>query len=203
MMVTVTKYVVNVAWPYANGAIHVGHVAGSLLSPDIFSRYQRMRGNNVLMVSGSDQHGTSVVITAEKEGISVDRVAEMYHKSNKEAIEWLGIQFDLFTKTHTQNHFDVVQSFFRKLYSDGHLYAKTTDQYYCTTDKRFLADTYVSGTCPKCGYQEAKGNQCEVCKTIFEPGELNEVRCTLCSNPVVLKGPYSPRLHISLSQGYS
>ncbi|MDH2905610.1 MAG: methionine--tRNA ligase [Methanomassiliicoccales archaeon] len=197
MMVTVTKYVVNVAWPYANGAIHVGHVAGSLLSPDIFSRYQRMRGNNVLMVSGSDQHGTSVVITAEKEGISVDRAAEMYHKSNKEAIEWLGIQFDLFTKTHTQNHFDVVQSFFRKLYSDGHLYAKTTDQYYCTTDKRFLADTYVSGTCPKCGYQEAKGNQCEVCKTIFEPGELNEVRCTLCSNPVVLKG--SEQLFFSLS----
>lgn len=193
----VTRYVVNVAWPYANGALHVGHVAGSLLSPDVFARYHRMRGDDVLMVSGSDQHGTSVVIAAEKNGIPVEQLSEMYHRINKESIEWLGIRFDLFTKTHTANHFEVVQSFFRKLHSGGNLYEKTTDQYYCTTDGRFLADTYVSGTCPKCGYQEAQGNQCEVCKTLLEPGELSSARCTLCSNPVVLKG--SEQLFFSLS----
>ena len=192
-----TRYVVNVAWPYANGAIHVGHVAGSLLSPDIFARYHRMRGDEVLMVSGSDQHGTAVIITAERDGLSAEQVAEKYHAINKKSIEWLGIQFDLFTKTHTANHTEVVQSFFRKLHSNGQLYKKTTDQYFCTIDRRFLADTYVAGICPKCGYQEAKGNQCEICKTIFEPGELIAARCTLCSNPVVLKG--TEQLFFSLS----
>ncbi|MCL5437368.1 MAG: methionine--tRNA ligase [Candidatus Thermoplasmatota archaeon] len=192
------RILVNVAWPYANGALHVGHVAGSLLGPDIFSRYHRLRGNEVIMVSGSDQHGTAVSIRAEKEGKTPEEVAEKYHRINKESIEWLGIKFDIFTKTHTENHIKVSQEFFLDLYRKGFLYPKSTNQYYCTTDSRFLADTYVVGTCPKCGYTEAKGNQCEVCRSTFEPGELIHPRCTICSNPTVLRE--STQLFFALSK---
>ncbi len=189
---------VNVAWPYANGALHVGHVAGSLLGPDIFSRFQRMNGHDVIMVSGSDQHGTAVSISADKEGVKPDSLAEKYHRVNKDSIEWLGIQFDIFTKTHSENHFEVAQSFFLDLYNKGYLYPRTTEQYYCSTDRRFLADTFVVGTCPKCGNLEAKGNQCEVCKTIFEPGDLISPRCTICMNPTIMRE--SAQLFFALSK---
>jgi methionyl-tRNA synthetase len=189
---------VNVAWPYANGALHVGHVAGSLLGPDIFSRFQRMNGHDVAMVSGSDQHGTAVSISAEREGVKPEVLAEKYHRINKDSIEWLGIQFDIFTKTHSENHFEVSRSFFLDLYGKGYLYPKTTEQYYCSVDRRFLADTFVAGTCPKCGNTEAKGNQCEICKTIFEPGDLISPRCTICSNPTTMKE--SSQLFFALSK---
>ncbi len=182
-----TKIVVNVSWPYANGAIHVGQASGSYLPPDIFARYHRMIGDSVLMVSGSDQHGTAVTIRAEKEGISPDAVAEKYHSINSASLEWLGISFDLFTKTHTENHFEVARNFFVNLYDGGHIYSRKTSEYYCTTDRRFLADTYVIGTCPKCGNRESKGNQCDVCGTTFEAGELSESRCALCGNPTILR----------------
>ncbi len=182
-----TRIAVNVSWPYANGPIHVGQASGSYLPPDIFARYHRMKGDDVLMVSGSDQHGTSVTIKAEKEGLSPDVVAEKYHAVNARSLEWLGISFDLFTKTHTENHFNVARDFFAALSDGGYIYPKKTNEYYCTTDRRFLADTYVIGTCPKCGNRESKGNQCDVCGTTFESGELNDARCALCGNPTVLK----------------
>lgn len=181
------KIVVNVAWPYANGPIHVGHVAGSLLAPDIFARYHRMKGNRVLMVSGSDQHGTPVTLVAEKEKKTPEEIAEKYHAINKDSIEWLGLSFDIYTKTHTENHFRVVQDFFRRLDEKGYFYLKKTNQYFCVRDDRFLADTYVQGRCPKCGYEEAKGNQCEICGTTFEPGELLNAKCILCGNPTILR----------------
>jgi len=192
------RIVVNVAWPYANGPIHVGHVGGSLLSPDIFARYHRLRGHHVLMVSGSDQHGTAVTIRAEREGEPVEQIAEKYHEMNRRSLEWLGISFDNFTKTHTPNHFNVVQEFFLRLYERGYIYPRKTNQYYCTKDRRFLADTYVTGTCPKCGNAESKGNQCEVCGSTFEAGELLNATCVLCHTPAVLRE--SENLFFALSR---
>jgi len=181
------KVLVCVAWPYSNSAIHLGHVAGSLLPPDIFAKYHILRGDEVLMVSGSDQHGTPVTVTAEKEGTTAEAVAERYHKINKKAIEDLGIGFSLFTKTHTDNHFEVVHDVFRTLLAKGHLYKKGTMQYYCPKCTKFLPDRYVEGSCKKCGNERSRGDQCENCGTTFEPGELLNPRCTNCGTTPVLK----------------
>lgn len=178
------KILVCVAWPYANGVLHLGHVAGSLLGPDIFARYHRLRGDEVLMVSGSDQHGTPVTVRAEKEGVPVDQVAENFHKINSKAIKDLGINFDLFTKTHNPNHFKVVHDVFNRLLEKGFLYKKGTMQYYCPKCNKFLPDRYVEGVCNKCGNERARGDQCEKCGATFEAGELGNARCTSCgTNP--------------------
>jgi methionyl-tRNA synthetase len=173
------KYVVCTAWPYSNGVIHVGHVAGSLLPPDIFTKFLRIKGNEVLMVSGSDMHGTPVTVRAEKEGLSPEEVAERYHRMNLKAIEDLGITYSLFTKTHTENHFEVVHDIFLKLLEKGHLYKKQTMQYYCSDCDKFLPDRYVEGVCPKCN-TKARGDQCEECGETFEPGDLQEPVCIHC-----------------------
>ena len=157
------KVLVCVAWPYSNSAIHLGHVAGSLLPPDIFAKYHILIGDEVLMVSGSDQHGTPVTVTAEKEGTTPEEVAERYHRINKKAIEDLGIEFSLFTKTHTQNHFEVVQDIFITLLNKGLLVKKGTMQYYCPQCAKFLPDRYVMGTCAKCSNERSRGDQCESC----------------------------------------
>jgi methionyl-tRNA synthetase len=180
------RLLVCVAWPYSNGSIHVGHVAGSLLPPDIFTKFHRMKGNEVLMVSGSDMHGTPVTVRAEKEGLSPQEVAERYHRTNLRAIEDLGITFSLFTKTHTQNHFDVVHDIFLTLLDKGYLYEKDTVQYYCPTCERFLPDRYVEGICWKCG-SKTRGDQCEKCGQTFEPGDIKEPRCINCSNEPELR----------------
>jgi methionyl-tRNA synthetase len=173
------KYVVCTAWPYSNGVIHVGHVAGSLLPPDIFTKFLRIKGNEVLMVSGSDMHGTPVTVRAEKEGLSPEDVAERYHYMNLKAIEDLGITYSLFTKTHTENHFEVVHDIFLRLLEKGYLYKKQTMQYFCSDCDKFLPDRYVEGICPKCN-TKARGDQCEGCGETFEPGDLQEVVCIHC-----------------------
>jgi methionyl-tRNA synthetase len=175
------KVLVCVAWPYANAPIHLGHVAGSLLPPDIFSKYHRMIGNEVLMVSGSDQHGTPITVKADKEGVTPETIAERYHEINKKAIEGLGIEFSLFTKTHTSNHINVVDDVFLTLKDKGHLYKKGTQQYYCPECEKFLPDRYVEGKCPYCGNEKARGDQCERCGKTFEGGELVEAACLHCS----------------------
>jgi len=175
------KVLVCVAWPYANSPIHLGHVAGSLLPPDIFSRYHRLKGDEVLMVSGSDQHGTPITVKAEKEGTTPLEVAERYHAINKAAIEGLDIEFSLFTKTHTENHFAVVHDVFLDLLAKGHLYKKTTQQYFCPRCDKFLPDRYVEGICPACGNERARGDQCERCGKAFEGSELVEPRCVHCA----------------------
>lgn len=181
------RILVCTAWPYSNSPIHLGHVAGSLLPGDIFAKYHRLKGNEVLMVSGSDQHGTPVTVKAEKEGVSPEEIAERYHQINSEAIRGMFITFDLFTKTHTENHFAVVHDVFLRLLEKGHLYKKETLQYYCEKCGRFLPDRYVEGRCRNCGYEKARGDQCDRCGTTFLPGELNDAVCTICSSPPVLK----------------
>lgn len=182
-----TRILVCTAWPYSNGTIHVGHVAGSLLAPDIFTKFHRLKGNEVLMVSGSDMHGTPVTVRAEKEGVSPQDVAERYHRINLKAIEDLGITYSLFTHTHTQNHFEVVHDVFLKLLDKGYLYQKETMQYYCPRCERFLPDRYVEGTCPECGAR-ARGDQCETCGKTFEPGDLATPVCTNCGKEPELRG---------------
>jgi len=174
------KVLVCVAWPYANSPIHLGHVAGSLLPPDIFSKYHRLIGDEVLMVSGSDQHGTPITVKADKEGVTPEVVAERYHAINKKAIEGLDIEFSLFTKTHTPNHIEVVNDVFLTLKDKGYLYTKGTQQYYCPRCEKFLPDRYVEGKCPFCGNEKARGDQCEKCGKTFEGGELENATCLHC-----------------------
>jgi methionyl-tRNA synthetase len=177
-----SKIFVGVAWPYANGVIHLGHLAGSLLPPDIFSRYRRLQGDTVLMVSGSDQHGTPITVTAEKEGKRPEEVADRFHQLNKKAIEDMGIEFSLFTKTHHENHQKVVQDIFLALRDKDLLYTDKTLQYYCSSCHRFLPDRYVHGVCPKCGAPDTRGDQCDDCGMTFEAGDLLECHCSHCGD---------------------
>ncbi len=172
---------IGVAWPYANGPIHIGQVGGCYLPPDIFKRYHQMQGNEVLMVSGSDQHGTPVAVAAEKEGISPEDLANRYHEINTKAIEDLGIDFTLFTYTTHPTHKRVSQDIFKTLYDKGHIYKDSMETFYCPTCDKFLPDRYVLGTCPKCQAEEIKGDQCDECGLLLDPQDLVEPRCMFCN----------------------
>lgn len=171
---------VFVAWPYANGDLHLGHVAGVYIPADTFARYHRLRGNRVLMVSGSDAHGTPITVAAEREGVTPEAIFQRYHRRFLESYRQLGISFDLFTHTHTPNHFHVAQEMFRTLYERGYIFTRTQIQLYCENDRRFLPDRYVEGTCPYCGYPNARGDQCDNCGRTLDAIELIEPRCRLC-----------------------
>ena len=177
-----SKVCINIAWPYSNGTIHLGHLAGSLLPPDIFSRYNRLLGNEVLMVGGSDQHGTPITVSAEKCGMTPEAYADKFHEINKKAIEDMEIEYSLFNKTHCDTHFKVAQEIFLDLKSKGYIYTKETNQYYCPKCSRFLPDRYVEGVCPKCGAEKTRSDQCDACGTTFEPGDLLKPYCTLCNS---------------------
>ena len=171
---------IGVAWPYANGSLHLGHLAGCYLAADIFARYHRMRGNEVLMVSGSDTHGTPITIRADQEGISPAAVVERYHAEFLTTWERLGIGFDLFTHTNTANHQRVVHDIFTSLREQGYIYAADMLLAYCGNCERFLPDRYVEGVCPHCAYDRARGDQCDQCGRTLDPQELRESRCILC-----------------------
>ncbi len=171
---------VGVAWPYANGPLHLGHVAGSLLPPDIFARYHRMKGNAVLMVSGSDEHGTPITLKAENEGVTPQELVDRFHKEHVDSLSRLGISFDLFWRTSAQNHKKRVQDVFSRIYENGYVVEKEMIANYCPTCKRFLPDRYVEGTCPSCGYEGARGDQCESCGLILDLDELIDPRCKIC-----------------------
>jgi methionyl-tRNA synthetase len=168
---------IGVAWPYPNGSLHLGQIAGAYLPPDIFARYHRIVGNRVLMVSGSDQHGTPITVRAEQEGRTPQEVANSFHEEYLASWERLGISFDLYTSTGTQNHIETAQDIFLKLYKQGDLYLKTTDQTYCVQEGRFLPDRYVEGTCPFCGDKGARGDQCDNCGRSLDPVDLIDPRC--------------------------
>jgi methionyl-tRNA synthetase len=178
---------VCVAWPYANSILHLGHVAGCYLPADIFARYHRLRGNRVLMVSGSDEHGTPVTVVAEQEKVTPAVIADRYHQLNTQAMLDLDIQFDLFTRTSTENHATVAQDVFLRLHERGHMTKKTQQVPYCSSCDRFLPDRFVEGTCPHCGYERARGDQCENCGKTLDPQELVQPRCKLCSNPPTIR----------------
>ena len=173
------RVLVAVAWPYANGPLHLGHVAGSLLPPDVFARFQRMRGADVAMVSGSDMHGTPITVAAEKEGVPPEELARRYNESHKASLAALGIAFDLFTSTATANHREVVQDLFLTLLAQGRIVTRTMTAPYDPQARRFLPDRYVEGTCPHCGFENARGDQCDSCGRTLDPQELKNPRSKL------------------------
>ena len=172
-------YTVTAALPYANGPIHIGHLAGVYIPADIYVRYLRSCGRRVLFVSGSDEHGVPVTIRAQQEGISPQQVVDKYHALNKKALTDLGISFDIFSRTSSALHHKTATHFFKTLHEQGRLEVKETEQYYDPVHKQFLADRYISGTCPHCGYRDAYGDQCESCGTALSPEELLQPRSTL------------------------
>ncbi len=171
---------IGVAWPYANGPLHMGHIAGCYLAADIFARYHRMKGNDVLMVSGSDAHGTPITIRADQEGVEPDVILERYHAQFLDTWDRLGITFDLFTTTHTDNHRRVVQDIFQRLKDLDYIYPDTMLLAHCAGCTRFLPDRYVEGVCPHCRNERARGDQCDNCGHTLDPIELVEPRCSIC-----------------------
>lgn len=177
---------VSVAWPYANGDLHLGHVAGTYLPADVFARYHRLRGNRVLMVSGSDMHGTPISVAAERAGVAPRALAEKYHSRIVAAQQALGISYDLFTHTDTENHHRIAQDVFLRLLEKGYLLRKKEKQLYSEAQERFLPDRMVEGTCPRCGYGESRGDQCDGCGRLVDALELVAPRSKLDgSTPVV------------------
>ncbi len=163
---------VSVAWPYANGDLHVGHLAGAYLPADIFARYHRLKGNRVLMVSGSDTHGTPISVEADQRGISAHEVFEHYHARFLRSFVKLGISYDLFTHTDTESHHRIAQDIFLLLLERGYLYIESQDLLYSELENRFLPDRYVEGTCYICGYDSARGDQCDNCGNLMDATKL-------------------------------
>ena len=160
---------VCVAWPYANGPRHIGHVAGFGVPSDVFARYQRMSGKNVLMVSGTDEHGTPLLVQADKEGVTVKELADRYNRQIVQDLAGLGLSYDLFTRTTTRNHYAVVQELFRGLNDNGYMVRETTQGAISPSTGRTLPDRYIEGTCPICGATDARGDQCDTCLLYTSP----------------------------------
>ena len=163
---------VSVAWPYANGPRHIGHVAGFGVPSDVFARYQRMRGADVLMISGTDEHGTPLLVQADKEGVSVQELADRYNRQIVEDLAGLGLSYDLFTRTSTRNHYAVVQELFRGLLDNGYMIRQKTLGAVSPSTGRTLPDRYIEGTCPICGADGARGDQCDNCGNQLDPVDL-------------------------------
>lgn len=169
---------VAVAWPYANAEIHVGNITGSHLPGDIFARYHRLKGNRVLMITGTDSHGTPVTMSADKLGKPVEEVYKSFHEGFIELFQKIGITYDLYTTTHSDNHFKVSQAMFLALQKNGFLYREFSKQWYSPSASKFLPDRYVEGTCYICGYESARSDQCDRCGNVLEPEKLINPRAT-------------------------
>ena len=167
---------VAVAWPYASGSRHVGHLAGAYLPADVFARYQRLVGNDVLMVSGSDVHGTPITVRADAEGSSPEQIVDRFHNEFCGQWEALGISWDLYTTTGTANHAEVTQDMFMAQLEAGYIDKRVSEQFYDPVGKRFLPDRYIEGVCPHCGFAAARGDQCENCGTTLDATDLIEPR---------------------------
>jgi methionyl-tRNA synthetase len=179
------KVFIGGAWPYANGSLHLGHVA-ALLPGDILARYFRLNGEEVLYVSGSDCHGTPIAIRANAEGVTPKDIADRFHKEFKDNFSRLGFSYDLYTRTDDSFHHKVVQEIFLELYKKDIIYSKAVEQTYCDHCQKFLPDRYVEGICPHCG-SSARGDQCDNCSTILDPVDLKDRKCKLCGNEPVFR----------------
>lgn len=181
------------AWPYANGSLHIGHIA-CLLPGDILARYHRAKGDTVMFVSGSDCHGTPVSIRARQENKTPQEISDEYHEEFVKCFNKLGFSYDLYSKTSGPEHREFVREYHRKLYEGGYVYEKTTLQTYCGTCGQFLPDRFVRGVCPNCG-EKARGDQCEACGSVLDPESLLEPECTVCGSTPELK----PSAHLYLA----
>ncbi|MFQ5794474.1 MAG: methionine--tRNA ligase [Candidatus Bipolaricaulia bacterium] len=180
------KVLICSAWPYIQGMPHLGNLMSSLLSGDVFKRYYALRGDEVLYVSGSDAHGTRIEYEAERQGITPETLAKRNHKRIVSIIERFGIDFDNYTTTESPIHYRFVQEIYRQMDENGYIFTREEERAYCEIDRRFLADRFIEGTCPHCGYAGARGNQCEVCGTLLEPEELIEPRCAFCGEQEIV-----------------
>ncbi|MGR6898964.1 methionine--tRNA ligase [Rummeliibacillus sp. BSL5] len=183
------------AWAYANGSLHLGHIS-SLLPGDILARYYRLKGENVLYVSGSDCNGTPITVSARQEGVSPKVIADRYHKEFEECFARLGFSYDIYTRTDTLHHHRIVQEIFLELLHNGLIYKKEIEQTYCEHCQQFLPDRYVEGICPVCK-EPSRGDQCDNCSTILEPLELLERKCKICSNAPTIRS--TEHFYFSLS----
>ena len=170
---------IAVAWPYANGPLHLGHIAGAYLPADIFARFHRLQGNDVLMVSGSDAHGTPIMLRADREGVTPRQVHDRFHEGFLESWKGLGISWDLFTTTETENHHRIAQDFFTRFHEKGLLYETVSEVPYSPSQNRYLPDRYVVGECPNCGFDGARGDQCDSCGRTLDPRELINPRSSI------------------------
>jgi methionyl-tRNA synthetase len=181
------RHLITSALPYANGPIHIGHLAGVYVPSDIYTRYLRMRGEDVISICGSDEHGVPITLKARKEGITPQEVVDRYHELNKKAFSDFGISFDIYSRTSNRIHYETASQFFRKLYDQGEFIEKTSSQYYDEEAGCFLADRYITGTCPHCGNENAYGDQCEKCGTSLSPTDLISPRSTISGSAPVMR----------------
>ncbi len=181
------RTLITTALPYANGPIHIGHLAGVYVPADIYARYLRLKNEDVIMIGGSDEHGVPITIKAKNEGVTPQDIVDRYHNIIKASFEKFGISFDIYSRTSAKVHYDTASEIFRKLYDTGKLTEKTTEQYYDEENGQFLADRYIIGTCPKCSFERAYGDQCESCGTSLSPTELINPKSTISGNQPVLK----------------
>jgi methionyl-tRNA synthetase len=175
------------ALPYANGPVHIGHLAGVYIPADIYARYLRLKGEDVLFVGGSDEHGVPITLKAKKEGVTPQDIVDRYHTIIKQSFEDFGISFDVYSRTTSKTHHEVASTFFKTLYDKGEFVEKTSEQYYDEEAQQFLADRYIIGTCPHCKNTQAYGDQCEACGTSLSPMDLIEPKSTISGSTPVLK----------------
>ena len=178
------RYLITSALPYANGPVHIGHLAGVYVPSDIYARYQRLKGNEVISVCGSDEHGVPITIKARKEGVTPQDIVDRYHEIIKDAFKRLGMSFDIYSRTSSETHRKTASDFFRKLYDEGKFIEQTSMQFYDDEAQTFLADRYVMGTCPKCGNERAYGDQCESCGSTLSPDELINPHSTISGGAI-------------------
>ncbi len=181
------RTLITTALPYANGPIHIGHLAGVYVPADIYARYLRLKNEEVLLIGGSDEHGVPITLKAKNEGITPQDVVDKFHGIIKKSFQEFGISFDVYSRTSADIHHETASDFFKKLYDDGKFIEKTSEQYYDEENKQFLADRYITGICPKCGFDKAYGDQCESCGTSLSPTELINPTSMISGNQPVLK----------------
>jgi methionyl-tRNA synthetase len=181
------RHLVTAALPYANGPIHIGHLAGVYVPADIYCRYLRLKGEDVIFVCGSDEHGVPITIKARQEGVSPQQIVDKYHEMIRDSFKKFGISFDIYHRTTSPTHYQTASEFFKTLFDRGEFIEKTTQQYYDTEAGQFLADRYIVGTCPRCSFEDAYGDQCEKCGSSLSPDELINPRSTISGSKPVLK----------------
>ena len=181
------RILVTSALPYANGPLHIGHLAGAYVPADIYVRYQRLKKVDVMFIGGSDEHGVPITIRAKKEGVTPKEIIDRYHYQMKDTFKGMGISYDIYGRTSSPVHHKLAADFFRKLYDTGKFIQKTSEQYYDEEAKMFLADRYITGECPHCHYDHAYGDQCEKCGTSLSPTELINPKSTVSGSKPVMK----------------
>ena len=181
------RYTVTSALPYANGPVHIGHLAGVYVPADIYVRYLRSRKRDVAFICGSDEHGVAITLKARKEGITPQAVVDKYHKQIKQSFEQFGISFDIYHRTSSKRHHETASEFFKKLYDDGKFIEQASEQFFDPVEQQFLADRYIKGTCPTCSFPEAYGDQCENCGSTLSPGELISPKSMLSGSEPIMK----------------